>query len=283
MKIRYLGTGAAEGVPAMFCNCETCKKVRARGENEYHTRSQIYVDESVCIDFPADAYLHSVRFGVDYTKLKHLIITHSHCDHFYAHEFILRGYKYGYGNEGTLTIYGNAEVKKVFEECTRREMREDVKKNLQVVELKAFEPVSFGEANEYTVLPIPAQHSKAEQAFVFLIEKGEKRYLHLTDSGRLSREIIARIAAYLNGKTVNLVAFDCTFLFATGGEVSRHMGLEDNLAMQRVFEEFGMVSSNTQYVITHYSHNNLPLVETLKKAQKIYGFQPAFDGLIMEI
>ena len=32
MKILYLGTGAAEGVPAVFCNCDTCREARRRGE-----------------------------------------------------------------------------------------------------------------------------------------------------------------------------------------------------------------------------------------------------------
>ena len=26
MKFRYLGTSAGEGIPAVFCECETCKK-----------------------------------------------------------------------------------------------------------------------------------------------------------------------------------------------------------------------------------------------------------------
>lgn len=30
MKIKYLGTAAAEGVPAIFCRCEVCRKSKAR-------------------------------------------------------------------------------------------------------------------------------------------------------------------------------------------------------------------------------------------------------------
>jgi hypothetical protein len=37
------------------------------------------------------------------------------------------------------------------------------------------------------------------------------------------------------------------------------------------------------YAITHYSHNNSPLRETLEKAEKEYGYLAAFDGLIVEI
>ena len=44
MKILYLGTGAAEGVPAVFCNCDTCREARRRGEKEFHSRSQVLID-----------------------------------------------------------------------------------------------------------------------------------------------------------------------------------------------------------------------------------------------
>ncbi len=32
MKIKYLGTAAYEGVPAMFCNCPVCKKAMKQGD-----------------------------------------------------------------------------------------------------------------------------------------------------------------------------------------------------------------------------------------------------------
>ena len=56
MKILYLGTGAAEGVPAVFCNCDTCREARRRGEKEFHSRSQVLIDGELSVDFPPDAY-----------------------------------------------------------------------------------------------------------------------------------------------------------------------------------------------------------------------------------
>ena len=35
MKFKYLGTAAAEGFPAVFCDCEYCKEARKRGENSW--------------------------------------------------------------------------------------------------------------------------------------------------------------------------------------------------------------------------------------------------------
>ncbi len=282
MKLHFLGTAAAEGIPAVFCDCETCREIRKRGEGEFHTRSQILIDGELSLDFPPDAYYHSLRFGADFSKLRYVLVTHSHMDHFYAHDFILRGYKYCYRfAEGKLQIFGNAEVKKVFEECTRRELREDVAANLEFVELRPFVPHSFG---EYTVLPLKAQHSKTETAFVYLIEKGEKRYLHLTDTGRLPTESFEALTAYLRqaNKTIGFVTFDCTFLYREAGEISRHMGLPDNAATREELVSRELVNGHTVYAITHYSHNNSPFSETLERAEKDFGVIAAKDGLVLQ-
>lgn len=282
MKLQFLGTGAAEGIPAVYCHCKTCQEVRKRGEKEYHTRSQYLIDEKIGIDFPPDAYYHSLRFNVDMAKIECLLITHSHMDHFYAHDFILRGYKYAGNVERKLYIYGNAEVCKVYNECTRRELRNEVKEMIVVQEVFAFTPFTF--LGQYTAIPLLAQHSKTETAFVYLIEKDGEAYLHLTDTGRLPLETLDFLQAYFKDKPcVRFVTFDCTFLFKEAGAVSRHMGLEDNKAMEIELFKRGVVNENTRYAITHYSHNGNPLSERLKEAEQKYGYTAAFDGMCLNI
>lgn len=283
MKLKFLGTGAAEGIPGMYCHCPVCQEIRKRGAAEYHTRSQILIDDELSIDFPPDAYYRSLALNVDLEKIKTLLVTHSHMDHFYAHDFILRGYKYTATLTETLHIYGNEEVKKVFDECTRREMKPEVARFTKVEVIRPFQP--FQIQGGYTVTALEAQHSKTESAYLYLIEKGEKSYLHLTDTGRLPCATLDYLQTYLNSKNkcVNFVTFDCTFLFYEAGEVSRHMGLEDNRAMQREFEKRNIANEHTRYAITHFSHNGNPVKETLQKAEREYGYIAAFDGLAVEI
>ena len=95
MRIRYLGTAAAEGFPAVFCNCAACKMARELGE--LRTRSQALIDETLLVDLPPETYYHTVRFGIDLSAVSHLLVTHSHTDHFYAQELVNRGYKFAYG------------------------------------------------------------------------------------------------------------------------------------------------------------------------------------------
>ncbi len=279
MKLQFLGTGAAEGAPALFCNCNTCKELRAR--KEYHTRAQYLIDGVLGIDFPADAYFHALNFNVDLAAMRYLIITHSHIDHFNPLDFVLRGYKYADGDH-PLTIYGNREVLEVFAEGTKREMKDCVAKNFTLVEMQLFQPLSFG---QYTVIPLSANHANAPDPFVFWIEKEGKAYLHLTDTGRLPTDTLEYLEKVCRrrGKAVDFVTFDCTFLRGVGGENSRHMGLEDNRAMQSAFLRLGIANEGTRYAITHYSHNSAPFKENLYSVEEEYGYISAYDGLTIEI
>ena len=109
--------------------------------------------------------------------------------------------------------------------------------------------------------------------------------MHLTDTGRLPTATLDYLEEHFQakGKTVDFVTFDCTFLRATAGEVSRHMGLEDNKAMQEAFLARKIADGHTRYAITHYSHNSAPFMENLQQMGQEYGYIPAFDGLIVEI
>ena len=44
MKLTYLGTAAAEGWPAAFCNCDGCRAARRLGGRNIRTRSQALVE-----------------------------------------------------------------------------------------------------------------------------------------------------------------------------------------------------------------------------------------------
>lgn len=278
MKIQFLGTGAAEGIPAMFCNCESCSNIRKLGGTEFRTRSQVIMDDILSIDFPPEAFYHSLKFGVLLSKLKYLLVTHSHMDHFYAHDFILRGYKYAELSEPKLEIYGNSEVGKVFSECTAREMKPEVAPHVGFIEVTPYSALNIG---GYKVLTLPATHSKTEQAILFYIEKGSKGYLHLYDTGMLEKRIYKFLVE--NNAHPDVVCFDCTFTDKIYGASVRHMNIYDNMLVKRKLEEYGVVDSNTRFIISHFSHNSNPTRARLKPIEEKYNVTAAYDGYTIEI
>lgn len=262
----------------MFCGCKNCINIRKLGEAEYRTRSQVLIDEVLSIDFPPEAYSHSLKNGVLLSKLKYLLATHSHMDHFYAHDFILRGYKYAMLDEDVLEIYGNAEVGKVFAECTAREMKPEVMLHILMNIIKPYQVFTVG---EYEIITIPANHSKTEEALLYSVSRGGKSYLHFYDTGRVCDAALDFLAqSKVRG---NLVAFDCTFGNAVGGENSRHMGIEDCMIMKRKLLDRNIIDSGTKIVITHFSHNCNPTRANLSEIERKYNVSAAYDGLEMEI
>lgn len=279
MQITYLGTGAAEGVPALFCNCAYCRGVKARRGREIRSRAQVLLDGELSIDFPPDAFLHAAYFGVDLSAVKYLLVTHSHMDHFSAHELILRGYKYAHGmTSKDLRIYANEEIGEVFAESTRREMKPVVAEGIHMHTVGAFEELSFGDWRVYT---LPARHTSREP-LVFLLEKGGKRVLHLSDTGALSGECYSFLKE-IGGAPYDLITFDCTFLFGETAEGARHMGLDENARTFEKLASLGLADGHTLRVLTHFSHNSAPSLEAISRAEREFGAIGAYDGLTLEI
>ena len=115
--VRVLGSAAAEGFPALFCTCPICAKARENGGKDIRRRTTYIVGQSVMVDFGPDAYHSMIAFGLDYAPLHHLLISHSHQDHWFPEELYYRRKGFSVVAEGsTLTIHGNEQVaEKLFE------------------------------------------------------------------------------------------------------------------------------------------------------------------------
>lgn len=119
MKIKFLGTAAAEGWPAIFCECEPCKKAQALGGKNIRTRSSCLIDDEYLVDFPPDTYMHKLRHGLNLAKVEHVFVTHSHSDHFYPKDLGMRLDVFAHvQGDKTLTVYGNSTVKALYDQVS---------------------------------------------------------------------------------------------------------------------------------------------------------------------
>ena len=93
MKIKYLGTAAFEGVPSLFCTCNVCQEAKEKKGRYIRSRSQAIINDELLMDFPADTVWHSIQYEMDWTKIGHCLITHSHSDHLYPSDGRSRFYR----------------------------------------------------------------------------------------------------------------------------------------------------------------------------------------------
>ena len=276
MKITYLGTAAAEGLPALFCNCEFCKKARELGGKNIRTRSQAIIDDGLLIDFPADTYMHALNNKLRLDKVHTLIVTHSHSDHFYSKDLIMRQPPYGHAFEvNTLHVYC---TKGAYERFVREINGEEPYGSIEFHILKAFEPFT---TNGYTITPLPARHQFSEDAFIFIIEKDGKRIFYANDTGYFYDKVWDYIKT--NKIYFDLVSYDCTNVEIPISDEGTHMGFENIARTKNLLEKMGAVDKKTIQIVHHFSHNGNPLHDNLERLAKPLDMLVSYDGMAIEI
>lgn len=277
MKLKFLGTAAAEGVPAVFCNCDTCRTARKLGGKNIRTRSQILIDEDTLFDLPMDTYMHSLLHGIDLAKVKTVLVSHSHMDHFYPQELCMRGTPFAYGVSNDITVLCNDTVAKAFYVDTAREMRACVNEKIVIKTLSPFETVAY---DDIKIISIPAKHTVGEDCFIYYVERGERGVLLLNDTGILDKEIYNKLKT-LDVKA-NAVAFDCTYGAKRHGE-GRHMGLFDGLDQVELMSEANIIAPDVKLIATHFSHNTGMQYDELSQIANEYGVIVAYDGMTVDV
>lgn len=274
MRIQYLGTAAAEGWPGIFCNCRMCKEAfRLKGKN-IRTRSQAVIDDRILIDLPPDTYMHMLSYGVDVPAICTLIITHSHQDHWYPEELMMRREGFAGGKKERLDIYGNDTVYQRLHRIVSETLKYvDDPPPVEFHVMQEFQPY-FSEG--YEIIPLKAAHSPMENCFIYIIRKNGKTLLYANDTGYFPEETWDFIKDY----QFDLVSMDCT-LQKTKLETG-HMGIPNNADVVKRLKKLGCVAEKTKYVVTHFSHNGGLLHDEMEKTAAEYGFYAAYDGMVIE-
>lgn len=288
MKIKFLGTGASEGIPALFCGCKLCKEARLSGK--FHTRSQLLIGENVLIDFPPDTYYRAIRYGVRLDKISSVFVTHSHSDHFYSEDFFMRGLASSFLLEKEkVTVYGSNGVSEIF------------KKNDCALEYGSYTDTPIGEVNGYKtygrsseykeitpfekieeegyiITPLLAKHMPKETCFIYLMERDGKSVLYATDTAVFPKETFEYLKN--NVKNINAVILDGTY-----GNLDMHeghMNFQDDVFVKEQLIKDGVANGNTEFFITHIFHGAAKDTETLEKSVP-QGFTLAYDGYEVQL
>jgi phosphoribosyl 1,2-cyclic phosphate phosphodiesterase len=269
MKIQYLGTAAAEGWPAVFCQCVPCMRAKEAGGKNVRTRSSILINDTSLVDFPPDTYLHVLRDGLDLGEIEHIFITHSHADHLYLNDLARRSKPYAHLKKETkLMLWANQVVTGMLDKRSSA---------FNTIQNNTVKPGDTFQAGELIVTALRADHMRDEEALLFIICDEEKGIFYAHDSGWYPEEAWH----YLEGKELDLVNFDCTF-----GPISNrhgHMGIPEILEAREKLWDIGAIKHEAKCVITHFSHNGGLLHQELVEHVAGTGLIVAYDGMVIEI
>lgn len=278
MKYKYFGTAASEAIPAMYCNCDTCKRARKVGGKSYMSRSQSLVDDKILIDFPPDTFMH-IKEGLNLLGITTYIITHSHRDHFYIEDLYNNASFFARQEDlKTIDVYvGEAGYNMLME------AREKDPKVMEMYNFHKIEAFKTFEAEGYRITPLKALHDARTSPFIFIIEKGGKAFLHGNDTAYFpeeTREWLKNNPIYLD-----FASLDCTYAnnYAEDNEIkSSHMNYQTVLHTIDNLKEIGMIDDKTKLCINHFSHNGDMIYDELCAFAAKDNIEVSYDGKEIE-
>ena len=282
MKIKVLGTGAATGVPLMFCNCETCRRARIQRGKSIRKRSSILINDEMLLDLSPDLGAMAEMYNVDLGRIRYLVQTHSHSDHFDAGHFVTRWDDYGTQSLEHLNIVCsrgtcadmNHWVRENEPDMDLTDPRWQENMNFSLHLLKSGETVQLG---EYRITGIDSAHDKRIESLVYVIEYYGKAVLYATDLLELTQEAWEILQRY---------HLDLAFLDHTYGLDQLHGGHMNESKVAAAVEKMralGIADQGTQIYGTHLSHEWNGLHEETEARAVSHGYHIAYDGLELTI
>ena len=271
MKIIFLGTGAAEGIPALRCKCSCCSESREKGGRNIRQNASLYIEgdngEHVLVDCPMHIKSRLNELGIDDTEITDLFITHYHEDHTNGLYFIgeTQG-KNGFSVNSKLNIYlpQNAYEKTsfMFNErslCLRKIVSEkDILKTGKL---------------EFTALNTNHLNRKPgddNDSFGYLIKDENKVLAYMVDaSKKMPESTLKKLSEY----KIDCLIYDCTFNDA--GSSKGHSDIEGAFNLKKNLNPDKML-------ITHISHRNY-IHDELSEIMDRNGIITAYDGMVFEI
>lgn len=267
MRLFFLGTAAAEGYPAIFCNCEYCREARALGGRNLRFRSALLVNDDLLIDFGPDLLAAAIRFNLSLWGVRTGLVTHAHSDHFYPGNFEMRAAAFTANQPvPTLRLFGPREVASDLAD----RYPDLAKLRLETRAVHAFET---WQDRGYTFTALRANHALDHaDAFFYSVEDGRHAFLYATDTG----SFLAETWQALEGRTFDVIILEETL----GTErYDQHMGFETFLGHVARMRAAGMLRPGGRVIAHHMSHSGNPPHQKVEALLGPHGVEVAYDGL----
>ena len=291
MNLMFLGTGAAEGNPAMYCRCKYCQKIRKMGGKNLRTRSAFRIGKRHQIDIGPDTYWQMTTHGLDMYDIEHILITHTHSDHFQFEEIIAKNMSIGAETDGKiLNVYMSLSAKAWLENFLTALYTEEkfveklrqLRKHYRIHELEYFKEYCIGDLIVKTLKTTHCARGADEKAINYLTRLQDGRWLlYALDTGWYPEETWA----FLEGQKTDILIMDCTF----GGRTDRpeypegHLDMLSFVKMLERMSAIDFISEQTQIFATHINPHQGLLHDELQEALDTIKFNVtlAYDGLTL--
>ena len=287
MKLTFLGTGAGEGYPGLWCECPHCSYARKHGGKNVRSNSCAVIDEDLMLDCGPACFDNAARFGVNLTHATKLLITHPHEDHLYPHHLHWRR-----TNEQNIPLpYADkmhkggprfTAVPELHVYGTERTKGRLSSRGEELSEMNmTFHPIEAGvtiEADGYRITPVRGNHGP-EPGFAhsYVIEKDGRTMLYALDTGSFDDDMLPVLKRF----KYNLIVMEGTT--GLNEQYGGHMCLVNNVKWKKFFEDNGCTAPDCRFVLTHMSPHWCPPHDWYESIAGAEGVLLAYDGYQLEI
>ncbi|MCO5214851.1 MAG: MBL fold metallo-hydrolase [Thermomicrobiales bacterium] len=286
MRIEFLGTAAADAVPDPFCNCEYCQAARAAGGKSIRKRASLIINDELIIDIGPDLATAAVQRGKPFHDVGYALQTHPHFDHLDPNTMFMRADDCLPAERATLQYFlSQAAVDTWNAMYFRNEYGSDMldpamldRHGLQVEIVAPWQAFMVG---PYQVQSVKASHDvPTVESMLFTIRdtRDNSTCFYGTDTGPLPADTWQRLASL--GWRFDVWILDHTHGFRP--DSIGHLGETGFRAEMALARSAGVIDADSRIIATHFAHHSHMPHPDLVERFAPSGYEPAWDGLIIE-
>ena len=275
MKITVLGSAAAEAIPALWCECETCATARELGGKDLRRRTSYCIDDDTLVDFGPDAFWQMTAFNIDLRKIDRIVFTHRHADHLNPLELSWRRNGFSVVRK-PLDVFAcrPALLRLLPEGAGDGAMVSLDELRIVLHELRAGVAV---ESDGLGILPLAADHDPGGSPFIFVLSRGGRKVLICNDTGDPPEATWQCLA----GQGIDAAFIDSTMGLTHADCASGHMGVNAVVKARDRLLACGALKPDAQVFANHFSHNGHALHADLEAFFAPKGIGVGYDGMVV--
>ncbi|CAK7027130.1 hypothetical protein KQI38_21645 [Tissierella carlieri] len=282
MKITFLGTSAATSYPLIFCRCMVCKSARINKGKDIRKRASLLINDDLLIDLDPDITTSAAMYNIDLTKIKYILQTHGHSDHFDAGHLITRLKEYATENVGHISLFASKETICTLDMWLKTEeptadLFDSNWLSRLCMDIKYLRHRENVKIENYLVTPLESLHDIRDNSLMFIINYNNRNIMY----GTYCLKISDRVWKIFKSFRLDLGILDQTY--GEGENAGGHLDsgqvtdIISKMKVEKIIDESSLVYA------THILHERNSIHDVMEKVAINNGYHIAYDDLEINI